>query len=257
MTQVVADTHLHFYPCYDLKQGLNTLRKNLSLLSSEAVQLGFLAERHDCHFFRDICEGNLFNDDPSIEALPLGESVLLKQKGFNDLYLFAGRQIITQERLEILALTIDTDIPDGLPAEEVINRVREKGGISVLSWAPGKWFFKRGEIVNKIISEHNFSELAIGDTTLRPWCWPTPKLMAKAKKSGYSVLAGSDPLPFEGEENMMGCYASLWDFDFNHENPVQSVRSYIKGTKDVSVAVGGGSGLLQTLTRLYKNKKSK
>lgn len=258
MTQVIADTHLHFYPCYDPVLGLNTLRKNLSQLANEAIQIGFLAERHDCHFFRDMVGGKqIFTNEPSIEIKSLGEALLLRQESFKDLYLFAGRQIITQERLEILALTVDSAIPDGLPAKEVIDLVCEKGGISVLSWAPGKWFFKRGKIVNKLINSHNSTELTIGDTTLRPWCWPTPKLMGMAQKSDFSVLAGSDPLPFAGEENMMGTYASLWNLDFDSEAPVQSIRSYLKTVEGLSSSVGGGSGLLKTLSRLYRNKKVK
>ena len=54
--RLIADTHVHFYPCYNLRQALGTLRENLSSLDPDAVCMAFLAERHDCHFFRELSE---------------------------------------------------------------------------------------------------------------------------------------------------------------------------------------------------------
>ncbi len=144
------------------------------------------------------------------------------------LYLFAGRQVITSERLEVLALTTDVDIPDGLPIEEVIERINREGAIAVLSWAPGKWFAQRGKKVARLLSDYSAQDLVLGDTTLRPWCWIEPLLMKKGVQSGFTVLAGSDPLPFAGEEEMMGRYVSRWQMEFDRENPVGLIRNYLK-----------------------------
>ena len=51
--RLIADTHVHIYPCYDIKQALHTLRTNLSFLDSQAVCLAFLAEQSDCNFFAE------------------------------------------------------------------------------------------------------------------------------------------------------------------------------------------------------------
>ncbi len=255
--KIVADTHVHLYSCYDLNVAFNTLRNNLNKISTNATCLAFLAERHDCHYFSEIINKGASFISPEIQVDRFNNSVCLKEKGYPDLFLFAGRQIITSERIEILALTIDESIPDGLPAQKVIETVVDHGGIPVLSWAPGKWFGGRGELIENLITTGSSRDMVLGDTTLRPWCWGEPKKMEKAVRNGYAVLAGSDPLPFAGEEKKMGKYVSTWDSDFDLSDPVGSVRSLMK-TGDWKPARAGKRGkILETLFRLYYNSQSK
>lgn len=255
---IVADTHIHFYPCYDLNVAVNTLRSNLASLGNDSVAMAFLAERYDCHYFRDLKLYGAEKIGLHGYVQDCGDALLLKEKGFKDVYLLAGRQVITSERLEILALTTDMEITDGLPAREVIQRTNDEGAVAVLSWAPGKWFGKRGEIVQQLISNFSPNELLIGDTTLRPWCWFEPVLMKKGEESGFRILAGSDPLPFAGEEKVMGKYVSTWQMQFDGENPVGSVRDYLKkNIHSRSKRIGRRGLCFETLRRLYKNYKSK
>jgi len=255
--KILADTHIHFYPFFDFQRSLSILRSNLACLDSECCQLGFLAERFDCNFFTEIQEkkSELLSSDVRIKNL--GDALLLQEQGYNDIFLFAGRQIVTRERLEILALTTDTQIPDGLPVQEVIERINAIGAIAVLSWAPGKWFFDRGKKVKQLLDLFNPQQLLLGDTTLRPWCWTTPILMKKGVGSGYTVLAGSDPLPFVGEEKMMGRYASYWQMELDFQDPVKSVRKYLKEPGSSPDLLGKRGGCVETLMRLYNNWKTK
>ncbi|MDR4506612.1 MAG: hypothetical protein MRK01_17725 [Candidatus Scalindua sp.] len=39
----------------------------------------------------------------------------------------AGRQIVTREKLEVLSIASDQNIEDGLPIEEVIKKLIDKG----------------------------------------------------------------------------------------------------------------------------------
>jgi hypothetical protein len=39
--------------------------------------------------------------------------------------------------------------------------------------------------------------------------------MRKAKQKGFKVIAGSDPLPIPGEEQLAGSYAIVADVDFD------------------------------------------
>lgn len=52
----------------------------------------------------------------------------------------AGRQIVTAEKLEVLALGTDLDIDDGRPIREVLSLVTENGGLPVIPWGAGKWW---------------------------------------------------------------------------------------------------------------------
>ena len=107
----------------------------------------------------------------------------------------------TREGLEILSLSSTLNLGDRENTiDDVIKSVIDSGGIPALNWAPGKWFFSRGKIVKRIIEKYPPKDLVIGDTTLRTSLWPMPKLMAAAQERGFKVIAGSDPLPFDGEE---------------------------------------------------------
>ena len=249
----IADTHVHLYPCYDMAVAFNSLRRNLSALDSKAVQFAFLAERHDCHIFADF-QSQVVPTLPSrIEIDYLKGCIQIKEQGYNDLYLFPGRQIITQERIEILSLTIDQQIDDGLPASEVLTTILKNGGIPVINWAPGKWFFKRKQVVRSLLDTCKPGSLFIGDTTLRPKCWPTPLLMQRAKQQGCGVICGSDPLPFPGEEKVLGSYAIGGRYDFNPENPLKSVQFLLQKFKKQGIILGNRGGLFSTLIRLVKN----
>jgi len=254
---IIADTHIHFYPCYDLKRAIVILRSNLANIDSDCLNLAFLAERFDCHYFQEMKIKKEEIPSSSFKIRDFGEALMLEEQGYQNLFLFAGRQVITRERLEILALTTDMKIPDGLPVHTVIDHINEAGAIAVLSWAPGKWFGERGKRVARLLKDYSANELLLGDTTLRPWCWFEPLLMKKAVKSGFSVLAGSDPLPFAGEEKMMGRYVSGWKMEFDLHDPVGSVRNYLKESGKCLQRHGRRGYCIETFRRLYKNMKTK
>jgi len=255
--RLIIDTHVHIYPCYDIKLALDTLRTNLTHLDKKAICMAFLAERSDCHFFDDLKKITDQISDSELKIRYLDNALLLQETGYPDLYLFPGRQIITREKIEILSLTVDLKIEDGLAAQEVIDLIRQKGGLPVLSWAPGKWFFKRKNVIEKLLASNKPGSLLLGDTTLRPTCWLQPLLMKKAVRKGFTVISGSDPLPFAGEEHVMGRYGVSIDSDFDEQNPVQSIRTLLVQPGLKLPFVGKRGDLLTTLHRLFKNARSK
>ena len=196
-----------------------------------------LTERHDCHAFRDLPGDRLESN-----AVRWGEG-----------WILAGRQVVTRERLEVLALTTDADIADGQPIGDVFSRIRDTGGVPVLSWAPGKWFFKRGAIVARLIDQEEPGSFLLGDTSLRPTVWPEPAPMRGAKGLGFSVVAGSDPLPFPGEEKYAGTYATTAEGVFDAARPVSSMRVILRG-RGLRV-VGNRCGPMEVFGRLRQNSK--
>ncbi len=127
------------------------------------------------------------------------------------LRIYAGRQIVCLEKLEVLALLVDRSdvIPSGLPLSRTIEKVHAAGGLPILAWGVGKWFGGRGRTVRRWVSEALPGSLALGDTALRPIGWPEPAPMRAARRRGIPVLPGSDPLSRSGDECMAGSYASL------------------------------------------------
>jgi len=233
------------------------LTENLGGLAPGAIRIAFLTERHDCHCFRELREKGRADLGGGLAIAPTAEEhalVLLRQAD-PVLYLVAGRQIVTAERIEVLALTVDADIPDGEQAHAVVTAVQAERGIPVVAWAPGKWFFGRGRVVRELMEVGEPGRLLIGDSALRPTVWPEPFLMRRARARGLTVIAGSDPLPFCGEEPNMGTYASVFEAPFMPAAPVKSVREALASAPSVTT-VGTRCGPLKAAGRLRKNARA-
>ncbi len=254
--QLAIDTHLHIYPCYDLRALLTSLRQNLAASCPDAVCMAMLAERHDCRFFRTLAAGTAALPEPATATVIGDQVVKIRESGHPDLFLFAGRQVITAERIEILALTTDDDIADGLPAADVVTMIGERGGIPVISWAPGKWFFSRGRVVEQLLAQFAPGALLLGDTTLRPRIWPMPRLMRQGLERGFGLVAGSDPLPFAGEERLAGGYGIALSADLDLDDPLDSLRSLLSRSGLRPTLVGRRGKTVATLRRLVRNSRA-
>jgi hypothetical protein len=170
--------------------------------------------------------------------------------------IYRGRQFVSSEGLEILSLlSCDTEM-EGAPSADIIKSTLDVGGVPVLGWAPGKWLFKRRHAVEEILSSARPGTLLVGDTTLRPYGCPEPSLMRQARKNGTGVIAGSDPLPFEGEEIFMGTYGTLVNADCS-EPPVgrAALRDMLLGAAPQQLErVGMRSDLFTAAVRALKCK---
>lgn len=245
IVKIAFDTHVHVYPFYDERAVFAAVAAKARALDADVAGI-CLTERFDCHFFQALrARGNV----------PLrGECATITVDG-RELLVFAGRQVVTKERIEVLALTTDADIPDGLAAREVLQRVRDAGGVSVLAWAPGKWLFNRGKLVASLIEEAKAGELVLGDSSLRPIGWGEPLLFKQGARKGLPVIAGSDPLPFAGEERQAGRYMTLWDESFDATNPVTEMRRLLG--RCIGRRTGKRSSMPEVVTRLRQNARSK
>ena len=251
---IIADTHLHIYPNYKLVDAIRGCVLKLSALAPDATCVGFLAERHDCHLYKELASGRIDSFSEGVSVKPVGACLELQCFNTPPLYLCPGRQIVTEERLELLCLCVDADIPDGLPAEIAVHRIREVGGIPVLTWAVGKWLFKRAEVVRSLLDLFSPAQLLVGDSAMRPVFWPTPRPMQFARKRGYKIIAGTDPLPADGEESVMGGYASLLDAHFDPHNARKDLKSALTNPTVVPESVGRRSGAVEFVKRMANAK---
>ncbi len=209
MNTTILDTHLHLYPCFDLSQAFNRFLDNTAQIDAQANRVACLAERFDCQYYESIAKRDIVIDGFVVEDRLENEIRLTRIQDNLSLSLLPGRQIISREKIEILALGCPQLVEDGQPALDVIYQIIQLGHVPVLPWSPGKWFGARGELIRRLITELEAGDFLIGDTPLRPYGWTTPDLMKKAQEKGYSVVAGSDPLPFGGEEKWLGAYCSV------------------------------------------------
>ena len=226
---LIADTHVHLYPAYDVAVALTCAHRHLTAMvrGGESVDAALLlTERYDCSFYRDVISGRHalpsgFSFQPAAEP---GALVIENTSASIRLWLFAGRQVVTRDGIEVLALLTEAEFHDRHDTRETLDRIRAEGGLPVLSWSPGKWLGRRGAVIRSLIDESGESVLAIGDTAMRPCCCPTPSLMRRGRERGLPVLAGSDPLPFAGDEVSTGRYAIRTNA-FDPQRPVSSLRA--------------------------------
>lgn len=229
MATIYCDTHVHIYPKYNVALCLRSALARLKQLSKEearsnAALVLCLTERYDCFFCREVQErGSISKEEFQLVWNPQRKLIEVLHQ---PIVILPGRQIVTREKLEVLALTVDSSIEDGLPVETVLGRVRDEGGVPVLPWSPGKWWFQRGDIVSRIVAtELESSHLLLGDTALRPTLWPEPALL-KTKRNGFAItVAGSDPLPLPGEELRVGSYMSRTELDDGREFEIETLRT--------------------------------
>jgi hypothetical protein len=256
---IVADCHVHYYPCYDWLTFLSRLRENLSRLHPQAVQAAFLTEGSAYNYFNDIKDGHMLDAGGRIEIPTEGEKTVCLRFAVAapPLFLFAGRQIITRERLEILALVVNHPIPDHMPAIETVAAVQAVGGIPVLPWAPGKWTLRRKKTVKALLCAYDPGGLYLGDSSLRPARMPESKLMQWAISEGFGVLAGSDPLPVKGEEHYAGSYGVQLTGPLDARHPARSICKVIQETIVPIPTVGRRCSLPDVARRIGRHEWTK
>ena len=207
--RIHLDAHAHVYPFHDVPRLLLAALDHMPRVAPTDLRVLCLAERADCSFFQALAQDEirLPGDRWRIAAWdPDGGVKIRHLPDHRDLWILAGRQAAAAERIEVCALFSDEPLADGRPARELVRAVLAAGGLPALDWAPGKWLFGRGALVRRLVREFPPEQLALVDTSLRFRGWPAPRLYAAARRRGRAVLAGSDPLPFPGEEDAAGSY---------------------------------------------------
>ena len=255
--KIVADTHLHIYPFYDIAAALDTAITRLGAAAPDAIRVGCLTERYDCDVFNQLVNEpprevtDRFALDPEANTL----KVQNRQSG-DELLLLPGQQVITSENLEILVLNCATRIKEGRNADVTVRDALSVGGVPVIAWGLGKWLGKRGEIVSKLVDTFGPGEITLGDTTMRPWGWPEPAVYGAAARKGIRRLFGSDPLPFGGEEKRPGSYATLLECDDQSVSPSDIISGILNREMRIS-ALGRRNTPFEVAGRMYNHRRSR
>lgn len=215
-TDIALDTHVHLYPGADLAAALNA---GLDNLTAAARRSGYeprafgllLTETARDHAFDAIASGALRVRGWSVQRYPQDEAALrlTREHDGGDLLLLAGSQIVTAERIEVLALASRKRLVDGQPLRRVLDTLAEEEFPAVLPWGVGKWLGPRGRLIGEVLGEARGRGIALGDNAGRPPFWPRPGLFLRAEKAKMPVLAGTDPLPTAGAERGIGRYGCV------------------------------------------------
>jgi hypothetical protein len=237
---IYADAHVHFYRCFDLLRLLSAARDRgrtldgplLLLLCESAGYAYFRALRSLARGRRESLPANL--TAPVLEAFPPRLTDEPESLRLGDLVLVAGRQLVSSEQVEVLALAADPSAgldawPDGAhPARELVERVLESGALAVLPWGVGKWLGARGRRVAELLGDPGLAShprLFAGDIAQRCWPWPRPA----AFERGPRVLPGSDILPVAGAEPRLAGFGLRLAVEADPARPARSLREGLAG----------------------------
>jgi hypothetical protein len=235
-TRLMIDGHVHVYDCYDLVAFFKTASayldyyyKALHSNGSPYEKILLLTEGKENDFFGMIKKSRGIPGDSGFGIRETGEesSFLLTRDDKPVCYVLRGRQIVTRENLEVLAVATTLSLKDGLPISDVLETIIQREELAVLAWGFGKWLFKRGKIIRRMLETYRSPYLIVGDNSGRPVFWPTPGTFKWACKSNIPVINGSDPLPFKEETIKVGSYGFTVEGDFDPEMPSQSLKEIL------------------------------
>jgi hypothetical protein len=235
---ILVDAHVHIYDCFDLQTFLNSAFANFkNHASGGAVDNGFtalllLTEGASENWFRRLQgfarEGKVIGDTASSKwSFHITDENHSLQAHCNDtirLFLIAGRQIVTAERMEVLALLTDRQFADGSPLEDVVQTVSQAGALPVIPYGFGKWMGTRGKILKSFLEKPTGQPFFLGDNGGRPRFLPRPSHFSQGEKNGTRVLPGSDPLPFPSQCKRAGGFGFAVNGAISLQHPAEDLK---------------------------------
>lgn len=247
---IAADTHVHIYPEYRIDALLDAAHGNLRKAAPEADAFAICLTERAGHFaFASLRDGDVEPERWSVEDAADPHLLVLHARDGRRLQVLAGRQIVTAERLEVLALGADLVVDDGTPLDEVLPLVRDAGALPVLPWGLGKWWGARGARMRNLVRWAEPSAFALADTYLRPAGAPDSPILRAGRRRGLRILAGTDPLPRSGEEAIAGRYGVKITGAFDPAAPAASLVRLFAGPGAPLQFIGRRGSAVEMLTR--------
>ncbi len=230
-----VDAHVHLHPEHSLDVFLEGACANVAWGASQMglrqSPLGCLlfAECAWHHTFHNLLYTNITTNGATwrIEPTDEPESALAYRNNVLRLVLIAGRQIVTAERLEVLALATSSRFPDGEPIEHVLRSTLDDSAITIMPWGLGKWWGRRGLIVRHLIRSLWGRTIMLGDNGNRPQLSPLPLLMRLGRRYRMPILPGSDPLAIPSHVTRSGSYGFVLHTSLPLDRPAEHLRRVI------------------------------
>lgn len=258
---ILIDGHVHLRHCFDPQAFLNAAYTNLTqvarhhgagdgfdgvlCLTDAAGEQGYerLRALHDP-------SGEAKEAWRCARAVEEGVSLWMAAPGSTSedetvraLLVIAGRQIITSEGLEVLAIGTRHRIEDGMSLTATVQVVQRCGALPVIPWGFGKWMGRRGRVLAQLLADEPAPPCWLGDTANRPRRWPMPALLRRAAHEGRPVLPGSDPLPRPTEQNRAGTYGACCPGRLDPDQPAADLLTRLRAHPEQMQPYGRGESL--------------
>lgn len=230
------DSHVHIQNCFNLKEYFNNTFRNFSYFNRKSGSSGewlgvlFFTEVIELDFFNQLKAGNNSSgifDDIFISRTNEENSLLLSNKKGEKIIAVAGKQIITQNNIEVLAIGTTKKFENNRSLLETINNINLSGAIAVLPWGVGKWVSRRKIMIKNFIEENNQLDFFLGDNSGRLNIWPKPKLFNLAKKYNKFILPGTDALDITSEVDKTGSYGFYLNSEISLDFPYRDLKKLL------------------------------
>ena len=226
---IMGDGHVHIHKTFDLETlfpaALNNFQQHTQSLGLQGKIHHFLllTESAGTEAFIQLRQSPNAVKDFTIQATGDENCLQIKSNQDTGFSIVAGRQIVTAESLEVLALGLDRPYPDDKPIQNILEDLQDENCLLVLPWGPGKWLGKRGKIIERAIRSFHTPSFFLLDNGNRPFFWPRSALFSQAAERGITNLQGSDPLPFPNQEKRVGSYGFFFPGTIGNEHPFKSL----------------------------------
>jgi hypothetical protein len=236
---ILFDAHAHIYDCFDLDSFILAAFANFTaaagLIEGDRERIaGFiiLTESAGFNYFGQL--DSLVEENGKFQwsvTRSLCGSLVISHPAWTELelVLVPGRQIVTKEQLELLALFCDREFEDGMDLTAAVAAVLKVGGIPVCPWGTGKWLGKRGKILSDSFLRRDNDEFFLGDSGVRPSVWPLFAGFRVLDKRGTVLFSGTDPLPVAGEEKRVGSFGGCLPYERikNMKAPARELKKFL------------------------------
>lgn len=257
LAHVLVDAHVHVHGCFDLARFFDAAAENFS----EAAQCAGLPWPGDAALLMTESAGaDVFSRLRAFAQSDGGSSTettskwrmkttlepasLLARNDLGDrIFVIAGRQIVTADGLEVLALATDRRFNDGRPSRTTLSEVIDAGAIPVLPWGFGKWLGRRGRLLAGLLNEVDTTPFLLGDTSHRLRILPCPDEFRIADENAVKILPGTDPLPFPSQVSRPGSYGFRIQGTLSAQTPAADFKKLL--THGEVIPYGRGEGLLR------------
>jgi hypothetical protein len=249
---ILLDAHVHLHRCFDPAGFLDNARENFRAAARRAGWTNiigglWLTDTPEERSFRRLSRASAVGeqlDRWSLTQTTESTSLVAVHESGEKILVLAGRQISTRERLEVLALGTELDLPSGENLGDTIAAVHEQGAIAVVPWGFGKWWFRRSRLLAATLASLTSRSFFVGDNASRPRVIPRSSLFELAASRGIYNLPGSDPLPLGWEIRKPGRLGAVLEGPLDLSRPVESLLRALRGLRAQPLLFGSGESLV-------------
>lgn len=230
---LLVDAHVHLHPSFDAGEFFAAARLNFAAAAVEAgLQADspgclILTEGEDHGAFAGLASGRHVVPGWSVQPTREPISLWARTPAGGEILLLSGRQIPTADGIEVLALCTDRDFASGKTLGDTLAAVADSGAVPVIPWGFGKWWFRRGRLLEELLTGRGTDPLFLGDQGGRPALTPPSRLFAIGGERRAWTLPGSDPLPFTEHQKRAGSYGFVLPGPIDRETPGASIRTLL------------------------------